>query len=133
MTENDFNSNLSKEIRKLAPKVHYLKVSDKFGIGISDFLIWRDGTCAAVEVKYITEYPNPNVQLLKHPFKGSQITFLESISLTGNRAFGIVGVGKDIYLIPWKKIPPNGNWQTQEFVGFKSYPKIKELLDGIFG
>ena len=138
MTENDFNAMLSKNLRKLSPSVFFIKASDKFTIGISDFLIWHNHTCAALECKYVAAWPGQRSQLLKHPFKGGQTTFLESIALTGNRGFGLIGVGEctRMFLVPWNEIPAGGNWTTNEFIArpYRSFDfgSVGNLVEGLF-
>lgn len=123
--ENAFNAWLSKEIRCIHTKgYHHVKISDKFTAGVSDFLLWGHGKHSVLEVKYVSQFPKEGCKLLKHPFEGAQITFMESIGLTGNRAHGLIAAGdkKDglLYLMDWKDIPPSGNW---EIVDFSSHQK----------
>jgi hypothetical protein len=114
--ENDFNRDLAKDLRGFKG-LHYVKVSDKFTIGISDFIIWMEGTSIALESKFVKDWPKGHLPLLGHEFTGPQQTFLESVARTGNRAFGIVYVDceRKIFVIPWDHIPRNGNWTTEEF------------------
>lgn len=126
MTENDFNSEvLSKGLRRLSPEVHYYKASDKFTVGVSDYIIWGWGQSAVLESKFVAEWPGPNRELLKHEFKGAQTTFLESVALTKNRAWGCIGIGeeKKIYVFSHLQIPPGGNWKTSQFqyMQYKSF------------
>ena len=116
-TEGQFNAHLGKELTKLSPAVNYLKVADKFQIGISDFLIWYRGKTLAAECKFVTQLPKPESNLLKHSFSGAQKTFLESMCLSGNMAIGIVGIDElqTFYTFPWTDIPPDGNWKTEDF------------------
>ncbi|NDG28273.1 MAG: hypothetical protein EB120_13995, partial [Proteobacteria bacterium] len=72
--ENEFNAALSKALRRLQPRVFMIKASDKFTIGISDFLIFGFGKTLALECKYAREWPSDKAQLLKHPFTGEQQT-----------------------------------------------------------
>ena len=116
-TENDFNGALSKKIRALGSGTFSFKASDKMTVGVSDFLIWRGGMTLALESKFIASTPSLKAQLLQHPFSGAQLTFLESLALSGNKAFGLVGIEdkKMMYLIPWDQIPASGNWKTADF------------------
>ena len=133
MTENDFNAELSKHLRKMTPEVHYIKASDKFTVGISDFLLWHKGTCAAVESKYVREWPRPSANLLKHAFTGPQVTFLESVALTKNKAYGLIGVGEEqkMYLVNWVQIPPSGNWTTRQFIEMQFTTFAIKDVDGL--
>ena len=116
-TEGDFNAALSKQFRKAG--IFAIKVADKFTIGISDFLILHNSVTLALECKFISEWPSDRAQLLKHPFTGEQLTFMESVRLAGHRAIGLVAVkeaGKMI-LIESQAIPESGNWNTGDFRG----------------
>lgn len=115
--ENEFNAALSKSLRRLQPSVFIIKASDKFTIGISDFLIFGFGKTLALECKYVREWPSDKALLLRHPFTGEQQTFLESMQLSGHAAFGLVAVGetKEMFLIPGSRIPRDGNWDTGSF------------------
>lgn len=127
MNENNFNAWLSKELRTMHGRgFHHVKISDKFTAGISDFIIWGMNSSVVIESKYISELPQKDsTKLLTHPFEGDQQTFMESVSLTGNRAFGLVAIGDktrgSLFLIENKVIPPSGNWKTKDFL--MGYPK----------
>lgn len=136
--ENAFNAFLSKELRKLQPKgYHYVKASDKFTVGISDFIIWGRGRSVALESKFISKIPSEGSKLLQHTFSGAQVTFLESIGLSGNRAFGLVATDLLIYLVPWDKMPSGGNWEVTEFFGERyrsfDYKEIRQMVDYLLG
>jgi len=114
--ENAFNQYLGKELTKMhQQRLYHMKAADKFRSGVSDFLIWKTFTSAAVECKFVGGKEQLNSdskkKLLSHPFTGEQITFLESIARTGNRAWGLVffNFAKQMILIPWDKIPEGGN------------------------
>ena len=136
--ENAFNAWLSKELRTLHSKgFHHAKISDKFTAGVSDFLIWGLGKSVVIESKYVKEFPKDTSDLLEHTFSGAQITFLESIGLTGNRAFGLIAVGDrkggSLFLIPWKEIPDSGNWKVADFkigknIGRYHWDEWKEMI-----
>lgn len=138
--ENAFNAHLSKELKKLerpgADFTFYMKAADKFRSGVSDFIIWRRSLSIAIESKFTKLIGNG--LLLSHPFSGPQLTFLESIALSGNEAYGLVGIGEEkaMYLIPYKQIPREGNWQSSDFFkrGFYSFSfgSVEPMLDNIF-
>lgn len=133
--ESDFNRFLAKEFRKLSPNLHFLKASDKFTAGVSDFIIWYHRASIALESKFISKWPSNNSLLLRHPFTGAQQTFLESVYLTGNKGFGIVGIGEDksFIVIPEDQIPRSGNWNVEEFKNMPydrfSFKEVKYFLD----
>lgn len=124
--ENAFNAFLSNKLRTLQNHgYHHLKTSDRFTAGIPDFLIWGHGKSLALEVKFIQHIPSNGCFLLqKHPFTGAQRTYLESIGLTGNRAFGLIGVQSEevLYLIEWKHLEEN--WVAEKFndVPHRTFP-----------
>lgn len=124
--ENAFNAFLSKEIRKFGPEVFAIKVSDKFTVGISDFLVFGFGKTLALETKFVRKWPGDNKLLLDHTFSGGQVTFLESMHLAGHRAYGAVAVEETrrVYFMAWNRIPESGNWKTKEFreQSFPSFP-----------
>ena len=127
-TENEFNALLSKKLKSMSPHIHYIKASDKFTIGVSDFIIWGGGGNSLVmESKFVKEIPGPNAKLLKHPFSGSQKTFLESVALTKNQAFGLVGVHswKEMYLIPQPLV--KCNWTVSEFQELIKNPEVESV------
>lgn len=121
--ENAFNRHLGKELTKLHKKrVFHMKAADKFRSGVSDFLIWRVGSSLAIESKFVKDLGDaPKLskkKLLSHAFSGEQITFLESIALSGNHAWGLVAIDeiRRMVMVPYREIPENGNWKTSEFV-----------------
>lgn len=125
--ENSFNAFLSQKLRTLQNSgYHHLKTSDRFTAGIPDFLIWGHGRSLALECKFIQHFPKTGGCLLldKHPFTGPQRTYLESIGITKNRAFGLVVVwsANVMYLVPWDRIKEN--WTVEAFAteGFFSFP-----------
>jgi len=124
--ENDFNRYLSKEFSKRSPELHYLKASDKFTAGVSDFLLWHAGRSAALECKFVSTWPSDKANLLKHTFTGAQKTFLESITLAHGRGVGLVAVGSEkmFYVFREAHIPTNGNWKTGDFRAcrYHAYP-----------
>ena len=137
--EGEFNMHLSKDFKRRQPELYALKVADKFSIGISDFLLFYVGTCIGMEVKLIKDWPiRKTTKIMTHPFAGGQRTFLESIKLTRNDGFGLVGVDSErrMYCIPMLKIPESGNWTHQDFVaeGFKSFDfdEIEQLINYMF-
>ena len=117
-TEGEFNTFLGNQMKKMGKEFTAIKHSDRFQTGISDFMVYGNGKAMALESKFVKELPGGNTLLLKHPFTGPQLTYLESISLSGNWAFGIVGIEqtKRIYAIPFSKLPKEGNWKTQIFL-----------------
>lgn len=116
-TEHEFNAYLSKEFKKLKPAFYAQKMSDRFAVGVSDFLLFHSGRATVFETKFIRELPKRNGKVLSHAFDGKQLTYFKSISNTGNSAFGVVGVGeeKTAYVVPFYNIPESGNWSATQF------------------
>lgn len=117
-TENDFNAELSKKLKKYSPEVHTIKISDKFTVGISDFLIMCMGKTLALETKFEKSFPQRQTsQVLSHPFSGAQLTFLESVALAGNMGYGMVAIEETqkMYVFPYAAIPVSGNFTRAEF------------------
>jgi len=119
-TEHEFNSKImSKELAKLQPSTYYLKLSDRYREGISDFLIFQGGKTVALETKFIQELPERgSTKILKHKFSGGQITFLESMHLAGHLSYGLVAVAQEkaVYIVSWEDIPESGNWSRYDFL-----------------
>jgi hypothetical protein len=118
-TEHDANRRIQEELRKAQPKYYSLKVAEKYHAGISDFFIWGEGRCAALEVKLVKELPaRATTLVLKHPFDGPQLTFMRSIVRTGNSAFGAVVTDYNcmVHLFSVDDIPESGNWEKGSFV-----------------
>jgi hypothetical protein len=117
-TENDYNAFLSKQLKKFSPQVHTIKISDKFTAGISDFLIFCNHKSLGLETKFEKAFPKRETsQVLSHSFSGPQITFLESLALTGNMGYGVVCIEEEesMYVFPYQTIPANGNFTLKEF------------------
>jgi penicillin-binding protein-related factor A (putative recombinase) len=112
-TEHDFNAHLSKKLRELQPHVFHVKVSDKYHIGLSDFLIWKSGVTLALEAKFVKKRP-PSGRMLNFAFKPAQITFLKQMEMAGNLPFGLVAIGEErtMFPIPLTNIPAGGNWDN---------------------
>lgn len=142
-TENDFNAKLGKELKKLSPSVKFIKASDRFTIGVSDFLIWAYGKNVGVESKLIKEYPVKGTsKLLSRPFTGAQRTFLNELEMSGSKGYGLVAVKseKKMYLIRSKDIPKSGNWTLAEFnllkerlYSFKFFDEVPVFVEFLFG
>jgi hypothetical protein len=135
-TEHDFNAFLSKKLREMQPDVFHAKVSDKYHLGMSDFLIWHGGRTLALESKFI-KARSKSGRLLTYAFKPTQITFLKQMSLAGSAAYGLVAIGDERSMFPVElsRIPPNGNWQANEFddmLGFE-FDDVWPMLSCIWG
>jgi len=118
-TENELNSLLSRELKKVE-QLHgtvSLKTSDRFQVGISDFLIWHNDTSIGIESKFTKSLPKKDGLVLSRPFTGPQRTWLSRMSRTGCGGFGLVGIDslKTAYVFHRAHIPESGNWTKSEF------------------
>lgn len=122
--ENEFNAKFGKELRKFR-NLHHYKASDKFTIGVPDFTIWCSGFSVALEMKFVKEWSAGKL-IKSHEFTGPQVTFLESVGLTRNLAFGGVynDTTQELFFILWNVIPKEGNWHSDIFRGC-NYPVFK--------
>jgi penicillin-binding protein-related factor A (putative recombinase) len=138
--ENHLNAEISKKLRVLHNHGYYhTKISDRFSAGVSDFLIWGRGRSAALEVKFVKNWPSDAAALLDHTFTGPQLTFMESIELTKNPAFGLVAVeeARSFFLIPYNALPESGNWATGDFRSKRwirtDWMDVQELVNVMLG
>jgi penicillin-binding protein-related factor A (putative recombinase) len=143
--ENDFNADLSKAFKRMSPELKSVKTSDRMSLGISDFMLYKNGKSAALEVKFVKELPAKDTsKILKHKFEGAQITYLEDIALTGNGAFGLVGIlpERRMYLIDMKKMPKENRTEYYDFtlselkkmagVFHYEFSEVQDLIEDIF-
>lgn len=134
--ENAFNAYLSKEFRSRHNRLgcFHVKASDKFTAGVSDFLLWMNSHSAGLETKLVkTIDRKPTTLLLDHTFTGAQLTFLESMRLTGNYAYGLVGVldTSRMLLIESANLPESGNWTASEFDMVNKRNFAMDDIDGL--
>lgn len=134
-TENEFNAFVTKQIQKLGSSYKAIKASDRFHIGISDWLIYHDGKAVAVESKFIKKIPKSG-KLLGHTITGPQITFLKTMELAGTQGFVIIGVGdrSQIAVIPTELLPKEGNYNVKEFHTdyWYYFSEIESMLNFMF-
>ena len=131
-TEGEFNSFLSKEFSRLTPMLKYLKASDRFAIGVSDFLLWYKGRSRGLECKFVKEIKSQNRKILEHPFSGAQVTFLEGLVLSGSDGFGLVGIKslKKMYLLDVSVLIQGTNWKAKDFFNLP-YKEFDLTKDGV--
>lgn len=146
-TENELNALMSKILRTMwgmHDGIFHYKPNDRITDGISDFIIWSQGETLAMENKFVKEINmDSKAQVLKHPFSGAQITFLESQKYVKNKAYGLVYVHdhKCFYIFEHGEIPKSGNWKTDEFIAIISTKEkftmnadgLKRMLEYVFG
>lgn len=139
-TEHDMNAFLTAKIKKLGTSYKSLKMSDRFKVGIADFLIFHDGRCVAAECKFVSKIPSKG-RLLSHPLKGPQVTFMKTMQLAGVNSFVLLGIGEEscIYVIQPDMFDEEGNILAKDFrakarvsPGFSHYffyDDINDLVD----
>lgn len=88
--ENAFNAFLKKEFKKHS-EYKALKVSDRFKIGIPDWLIFHTGCAVAVECKFTKNW-NYDKNLLKHPVSQPQLSTLTGFYQVGVPAAVLIGI-----------------------------------------
>ena len=117
----------------------YLKTSEKYMAGVSDFLVWQEGIGLAMEVKMAKKRlvnKEARGKLLAHPFSSKQISFLKGFSkIGGGKAWGVVCLSdlKRIYPVKWDEIPASGNWDAGDFLSkhgdtFVDILEIEDLM-----
>lgn len=118
-TEHGLNAKIAKTIKSKFPDLEYIKTSDKYQAGLSDFFIFGVRFVTFLEVKYIEDLPARNTSmLLKHPFTREQMAFFRRMSRLGHPCYGAIGCGegKKVFLVPYKHIPKEGNWELVDFI-----------------
>ena len=114
--ENEFNRHLKSGFQKIGASIKAIKVSDRFHIGASDWLVFIKGNCHAIEAKYIKKLQTRG-KLLKHVVSGPQVTFMHSMELAGVRSWVLIGVGelKQMFLLRWDFFEESGNMAVEDF------------------
>lgn len=115
-TENEFNAYLTKEIRKLGTSYKAIKMSDRFKIGVPDWIMFHAGKSVAVEAKFARKLPQRG-KVLNHPVTGPQISYLKSLALAGVPGKVLIAASFDnlIRIVPLESLPEDGNFTTEEF------------------
>ena len=139
--ENLFNAGLSKKIRVRGNHYKAMKFSDRFKIGVSDWIIFHEGLSVCLEAKAIQGLPDkPSTKVLKHTFEGPQLTFFKEMELANISAWGLVARLdlRKMLLIPAQKIPPSGNFTRLEFETlyrenpYFDFDDVQGMLDLLF-
>lgn len=130
-TENDFNRKLSTYLKAYSKVVFTRKLSDKYQVGMSDFMIIHGGKTAFVESKWKKELKGP----LAHPFSGAQVSFMKQAANAGALCFGLIGIQSEakMVLIPSHGIDASGNYRdvTDVYNAFSKFPITKDGLAGV--
>jgi len=132
--ENEFNSFLSREFKK-CKGYKAVKVSDRFKIGLPDWLLFHEGRAVAAECKFAKEWKKGN--MLGHAVTAPQITALEGFSSVNVSSRVVVGVAdpRVIYVGCFRDITDKGN-VTGEILDAKfrkyTYGEAALLLRSMF-
>lgn len=89
--EHEFNAYITKTVKKLGTDYKIIKASDRFKLGVPDWLIIHEGRVVALESKFIKSVPSRG-KLLDRQVTMPQVSFMKSIVLAGGRSFVIVGI-----------------------------------------
>jgi hypothetical protein len=89
--EHEFNAYFTKTVKKMGTIYKIIKASDRFKLGVPDWLIIHDGKIVALESKFVKSIPSRG-KILDRQVTMPQVSFLKSIALAGGRAYVIVGI-----------------------------------------
>lgn len=114
--ENEFNRHLKSGFQKVGTSIKAIKVSDRFHIGASDWLVFVKGNCHAIEAKFVKKLQNRG-KLLRHVVSGPQVTFMHSMELAGVKSWVLIGVGdlRKMFLLRWDYFYESGNMAVEDF------------------
>lgn len=133
--ENEFNAFLKGDFRR-CKGYKAIKVSDRFKIGLPDWLIFHDGRAVAAECKFAKTWKKGN--MLAHPVTPPQITSLEGFSAVFVSTAIIIGVAdpRVIYVGRYKDLTPSGNVTGEildrDFRKFQ-FGDVRWILEHMFG
>lgn len=115
-TEGEFNAFITKEIRKLGPDFKAIKLSDRFRIGLPDWIMIYQGKAIAVEAKFVRKAPARG-KLLSHPITPPQLSSLKSMALAGCGCWGLIANGETrrMAAVGLPGIPEGGNFTYDLF------------------
>jgi hypothetical protein len=137
--ENEFNQFVTSQIKKMGTSYKAFKVSDRFHIGASDWIIFHNGNAVVVEAKYIDKIKDRGA-VLNYKITGPQLTFMRSMSLAGVTGWVFIGVreGGKIITLPASIVPENGQllWQFihyDERIKIRDNSEVQNIVRDIFG
>lgn len=133
--ENEFNAFLKKEFKK-HPEYKAVKISDRFKIGLPDWLVFYQGRAAVVECKFASKWYNDK-NVLGHTVSKPQITSLKGFSAVAIPSLVLIGfadrkemfIGRPEHLTPTGNV--TGNIIVNHFFGF-AFKEIDLLLKHLF-
>jgi hypothetical protein len=134
-TENEFNRKLG-SLLKMQKDLFYRKLSDKYQVGMSDFILIKKGKTVFIECKYKKDLKGP----LKHPFSGPQLSFMKQASSGGAECYGLVWIDSlsSFYLLPESTllgiIPSGEDLVSKSCMRFNLTPsEIKTMIAYLWG
>lgn len=136
-SEHEFNAFLKKEFRKYS-EYKAIKISDRFKIGLPDWLIFHDGRAVAVECKWAKEYKIES-NILGHSLSAPQVTVLKSFEGVQVPAVVLVGLSdtKTMAVGSWAAFTKGGNITGRIMINarFEFFPMTDtyDLLKHLFG
>jgi len=115
-TEGEFNAFITKEIRMLGQEYKAIKLSDRFRIGLPDWIMIYKGRTIAVEAKFVKKTPTKG-RLLNHPITAPQLSSLKSMALAGCGCWGLIANGETrrMAAVALTGIPETGNFSCDLF------------------
>jgi len=105
------------------PHAQARKLTDAFTAGTPDALYCVDGIAGVLELKY-TEWPKRAATLILIELTEEQRAWLEAWERAGGRAYVLLGVGKNWFLLRMEEIPLAP-------VPWKAPRVTREFLDGV--
>ncbi len=101
MNEHSFIRALHKKLDK---RVFTWKINDNFAGGVPDaFYRFKDPVEGQrplwIEYKYLKALPKRKTTIVKPDFSALQRKWLTEAHVSGEQAFGVVGVGKQVYIV----------------------------------
>lgn len=111
-TEHEFNKFLTRQFKILGTEYKAIKTSDRFKIGLPDWIVIHKGRTVAIEVKFVRSIPKKG-KLLKHEVSGAQRSNLTSFKLAGAPSFVLIGVGDQKTMYVFRSLD-SGNITVEE-------------------
>ncbi len=101
MDEHSFIRALHKKLDK---RVFAWKINDNYAGGVPDaFYRFKESVEGQrplwVEYKYLKALPKRETTVVRPDFSALQIKWLTEAHTSGEQAFGVVGVGKEVYIV----------------------------------
>lgn len=114
-SEHEFNAYITKTIKKMGTDYKIIKTSDRFKLGLADWLLIHKGRAIAIESKFIKKV-GLRGGLLSHPLSPVQYSFLKSIELAGGLSYVLLGIrdSNEMLCFDYRALK-GGNMKVKEF------------------